>query len=34
MFFQFTNQAWKEVEGIFGLKNVWVGNAIEEAFKI
>jgi hypothetical protein len=34
MFFQFTNQVWKEVEGIFGLKNVWVGNALRKAFRI
>jgi len=29
----FTKHGWNEVEGMIGLKNVWVGNDIEEAFR-
>jgi len=29
----FTQQGWKEVEGMIGLKNVWVCNVIEEVYR-
>jgi hypothetical protein len=33
MFCSFTKEVWKEVEGMIGMKNVWEGGDIEEAFR-
>jgi hypothetical protein len=33
MLCSFTKEVWKEVEGMIGMKNVWEGGNIEEAFR-